>query len=247
MFGISQVSEASILAAAGVVNIFLGIMLSKTDKYMAEPAVKKDCRKEKPVTDNKKANIKTRDLNSPEKEKRKKLRGEDRSLKKKKTEAIKDKEKEEKNALQSAAEKPERREEAKEPPYEKKEERKEPVATLSIVEKDADGNLLLKGTKEIDIAAAENGEFSIGGKKDSDYVVKNEYISGTHALISERDGRFYIMDLSRNGTRISAIPARKGTDPMMYRLEVGKEEELLNNTLIELAGKVNLIFRFVKK
>lgn len=95
----------------------------------------------------------------------------------------------------------------------------------------------------IDEKLAGGGEYKIGGKASSDFVIKNKFVSGTHAIISKRGDRYYIMDVSRNGTKLSAIPYRgKDNDPMMYRIELGKEEELFNRIVIELAENVVLIF-----
>lgn len=115
------------------------------------------------------------------------------------------------------------------------------VKKVAVLYQITDGSL--SKSVLIDEKLAGGGEYKIGGKASSDFVIKNKFVSGTHAIISKRGEKYYIMDVSRNGTKLSAIPYKgKDNDPMMYRIELGKEEELFNRIVIELAENVVLIF-----
>lgn len=243
MFAISQATEVGIIAATGGVNLFLAVMMLTMNK---------EKNKKGALAEDKEISQEATQIEEKKSRKDKKL------LKKTGKKAAEQKEvfdRPEEEILEQAeahvrkepSYEPEKREEtsgSKQEVFEKspEPEEKKMAATLSIIERSDAGDKLSMTVKVSD-ALAENGEYKIGGRKTSDYVVSNQFISGTHAIISKRDGRYYIMDVSRNGTQISAIPYRSsGQDLMMYRLEIGKEEELLDRTIISLAGKVELIF-----
>ena len=243
MFAISQATEVGIIAAIGGVNLFLAVMMLTMNKEKN----KKDAPAEDKEISQEAAQIEE-----------KKSRKDKKLFKKtgKKAAAPKETFEKPEDAVlmtqQPAAEKepsyePEKRKEAPASKNEVLEKTPEPeekkiAATISIIERNDTGDIITMTEKVSDVLA-KNGEYKIGGRKTSDYVVSNQFISGTHAIISKRDGRYYIMDVSRNGTQMSAVPYRNpGQDLMMYRLEIGKEEELLDRTIISLAGKAELIF-----
>ena len=243
MFAISQATEVGIIAATGGVNLFLAVMMLTMnkeknkkgalaeDKEISQEAAQteeKKSRKDKKLfkKTGKKAAAPKETFDKPE----------EGSLEHAEAPVRKEPSYEPEKREETSASKQEVFEKAPEP------EEKKMTATLSIIERSDAGDRVKMTAKVVD-ALAEKGEYKIGGRKTSDYVVSNQFISGTHAIISKRDGRYYIMDVSRNGTQISAIPYRNpGQDLMMYRLEIGKEEELLDRTVISLAGKVELIF-----
>lgn len=117
------------------------------------------------------------------------------------------------------------------------------IATLSLIKRDE--GLKFSIVRINDILSKE-GEYRIGSRKTSNYVVQNQYVSGVHAVISQRNGRYYIKDVSRNGTQLSTVPYESpGQNPMLYKIEPDKEEELSDGTIISLAGKAELIFNII--
>lgn len=249
MFELSQITEVSIIASIGAVNLVLGILLSGSYRSTVDEA---KTQKETDTRKKKKKNMQEQERKKaakdlPEKKnpfRRKNSPPEDLAglIAEKEQEEVSRKIPSEEHAAigksQSTAE------ESAASVAPKKENAEEAASLYLVSGRDKDGNLILTDEGIISNRLAEDGEFKIGGKKTADYIVKNDYISGTHAIISKHGGKYYIMDISRNGTRISAIPYRKDADPMMYPLQIGKEEELLNGTLIELASKVELLFRY---
>lgn len=243
MFAISQATEVGIIAATGGVNLFLAVMMLTMNK---------EKKKEDALAEDKEISRAAAQIEEKKSRKDKKLfkkagkkeagrketfdKPEDAVLRTQEVATVKESADESEKREESPVSKQEVLEKTPEP------EEKKMAATLSIIERNDTGDIITMTEKVSDVLAR-NGEYKIGGRKTSDYVVSNQFISGTHAIISKRDGRYYIMDVSRNGTQMSAVPYRNpGQDLMMYRLEVGKEEELLDRTIISLAGKVELIF-----
>lgn len=243
MFAISQATEVGIIAATGGVNLFLAVLILTMNKEKKN----KDA-----LTEDKKISKEATQIKEKKSRKDKKLfkeagkkeagqkeifdKPEDAVLMTQEAAAVKESADESEKREESPVSKQEALEKAPKP------EEKKMAATLSIIERNDTGDIITMTEKVSDVLA-KNGEYKIGGRKTSDYVVSNQFISGTHAIISKRDGRYYIMDVSRNGTQMSAVPYRNpGQDLMMYRLEIGKEEELLDRTIISLAGKAELIF-----
>lgn len=243
MFAISQATEVGIIAATGGVNLFLAVLILTMNKEKKnKDALTEDKKISKEATQIKEK--KSRKDKKLFKEAGKKEAGQKEIFDKPEDAVLMT---QEAAAVKESADESEKREESpvsKQEVLEKapKPEEKKMAATLSIIERNDTGDIITMTEKVSDVLA-KNGEYKIGGRKTSDYVVSNQFISGTHAIISKRDGRYYIMDVSRNGTQMSAVPYRNpGQDLMMYRLEIGKEEELLDRTIISLAGKAELIF-----
>lgn len=243
MFAISQATEVGIIAATGGVNLFLAVLILTMNKEKKnKDALTEDKKISKEATQIKEK--KSRKDKKLFKEAGKKEAGQKEIFDKPEDAVLMT---QEAAAVKESADESEKREESpvsKQEVLEKapKPKEKKMAATLSIIERNDTGDIITMTEKVSDVLA-KNGEYKIGGRKTSDYVVSNQFISGTHAIISKRDGRYYIMDVSRNGTQMSAVPYRNpGQDLMMYRLEIGKEEELLDRTIISLAGKAELIF-----
>ena len=221
MFVLSQMTEISIIAAMGGASILFAAMTLKENKKERLKKDRKKSEKIKKKVGEEKKKVKEKPLKKEKAKKQKKARKDMNKL-----------------------------------PYNAVEEQFVPEITQAEIEEKATLSVLkrkdngeeISGTIVIDEQLAEKGDYKLGSKKPSDYVIKNQYISGTHAIISKRNGKYYIMDISRNGTQISAIPySEPGKDLMMVNLETGRDEELLDKTVISLAGKIELLFQINKE
>ncbi|MBC2743289.1 MAG: FHA domain-containing protein [Desulfosarcina sp.] len=79
--------------------------------------------------------------------------------------------------------------------------------------------LILKYGKVVVIVNEANARVEIGRQKSNDIQVVNNRVSRTHALIEHKNGKYYLTDLSSNGTYL-LMEGRKG-------ITVRKKEVLL--------------------
>ena len=65
--------------------------------------------------------------------------------------------------------------------------------------------------------------FNIGGHVDNDLVVRDPYVSSFHCRITNREGRWFLVDLeSTNGTEVNGLKVREAELPSPAALRLGK-------------------------
>ena len=84
--------------------------------------------------------------------------------------------------------------------------------TVAMIEEEAPSVVTLTSTSDGHVVRCIGDAFSVGKSLSSaNYVLaENERISRRHATFYKRDGAYYVVDSSKNGTMVNGVPAVKG-------------------------------------